>query len=58
MFTHKAGAVLAERGLDVGALSESVDETHLAVEQRTGFHKVVDHLLSADLPVSVREKQR
>lgn len=57
MSTHKAGAVLAERGLDVGGFSESVNETHLAVKQRAGFHKVVDHLLSADLPVSVRESE-
>lgn len=58
MFTHKAGAVLAERGLDVGGLSKRVDETHLAVKQRAGFHEVVYHLLSADLPVSVRERER
>lgn len=51
--THKAGAVLAERGLYVGGLRKSVDETHLAVQQRAGFHKVVYHFLSADLPVSV-----
>ena len=55
--THKAGAVLAECGLDVGSLSESVDETNLAVEQRAGFHKVVYHLVSADLPVSVKESR-
>lgn len=54
MWTHKAGAVFAERGLDVGGLGESVDEAHLAVKQRAGFHKVVYHLISADLPVSVR----
>lgn len=51
--THKAGAVLAERGLYVGGLRKGVDETHLAVQQRAGFHKVVYHFLSADLPVSV-----
>lgn len=50
---YKAGAVLAERGLDVGGLSESVDEAHLAVKQRAGFHKVVYHLISANLPVLV-----
>ena len=58
MFTHKAGAVLTESGLDVGGLSESVDETHLAVKQRAGLRKVVDHLFSADLPVSVRGSKR
>lgn len=52
MFTHKACAVLAERGLDVRGLGERVDEAHLAVKQRAGFHKVVDHLFPADLPVS------
>jgi len=52
LFTHEAGAVLAERGLDVAGLRERVDEAHLAVEQRAGFHEVVDHLLPADLPVS------
>lgn len=55
MFTHKASTVLAECRLDVGGLSKSVNEAHLAVKQRTGFHKVVDHLFSADLPVSVME---
>lgn len=55
VFTHKAGAVLAECGFDVGGLSEHVDEAHLAVEQRAGFHEVVDHLLPADLAVSVNE---
>lgn len=54
VFTHKAGAVLAERGLDIRSLSKRVDETHLAVKQRAGFHKVVYHLFPADLPVSVR----
>ncbi len=54
MFTHKAGAVLAECGLDVGGLGKSVDEAHLAVKQRAGFQKVVYHLFSADLPVSAR----
>lgn len=54
MFTYKAGAVLTEGGLDVGGLSKSVDKSHLAVEQGARFHEVVDHLLSADLPVSVR----
>lgn len=58
MCTHKAGAVLTERGLDVGGLSESVDETHLAVKQRAGFHKVIYHLLSADLPISVRGSKK
>lgn len=53
MFTYKAGAVLAECGFDVGGLSKSVDETHLAVKQGAGFHKVVYHLISADLPISV-----
>lgn len=52
--THKAGAVLTECGLHIGGFGESVNETHLAVEQRAGLHKVVDHLLPADLPVSVR----
>lgn len=55
MFTHKAGAVLAERGFDVGGLGECVDEAHLAVEQRAGLHEVVDHLLPADLAVSAEE---
>lgn len=54
MFTHKAGAVLAERRLDIRGLSKSVDETHLAVKQRAGFHEVVYHLFPANLPVSVR----
>lgn len=54
MFTHKAGAVLAERGLDISGLGESVDEAHLAVEQRAGLHKVVYHLFSADLPIPAR----
>lgn len=49
--------MLTERGLDVGGLSESVDETHLTVEQRARFHKVVYHLLSADLPVPVKESR-
>lgn len=44
--------MLAERGLDIRGLGERVDETHLAVKQRAGFHKVVDHLVLADLPVS------
>lgn len=44
--------MLAERGLDIRGLGERVDETHLAVKQRAGFHKVVDHLFPADLPVS------
>lgn len=57
VFTHKAGTVLAECGLDIGGLSESVDETHLAVQQRAGFHKVVYHLFSADFPVSVKESK-
>lgn len=48
--------MLAERGLDIRGLGERVDETHLAVKQRAGFHKVVDHLFPADLPVP--EKQR
>lgn len=55
VFTHKAGAVLAECGFDVGGLSEHVDEAHLAVEQRAGFQEVVDHLLPADLAVSVNQ---
>lgn len=50
---YKAGTVLTECGLDIGGLSESVDETHLAVQQRAGFHKVVYHLFSADFPVLV-----
>lgn len=55
VFTHEAGAVLAERGFDVGGLDERVDEAHLAVEQGAGLHEVVDHLLPADLAVSARE---
>lgn len=55
VFTHEAGAVLAERGFDVGSLDERVDEAHLAVEQGAGLHEVVDHLLPADLSVSARE---
>lgn len=58
MFTHKAGAVLAERGLNVSGLSKSMNETHLAVKQRAGFHKVVYHLVSADLSVSVRREAK
>lgn len=58
VFTHKAGTVFTERGLDVGGLSKSVDETHLAVKQRAGFHEVVNHLLPADLPVSVTANKR
>lgn len=58
MFTHKASTVLTERGLDVGGLSEGVDEPHLAVKQRAGFHKVVYHLFSADLPVPVKKKAK
>lgn len=54
IFTHKAGAVLAECRLDICGLSKSVDETHLAVKQRAGFHEVVYHLFPANLPVSVR----
>lgn len=53
MFTHESGAVLAECGFDVSGLGEGVDETHLAVQQRAGFHKVVYHLISADLAISV-----
>ena len=53
MFTHEAGAVLAECGLHICGLSESVDETHLAVKQRAGFHEVFCHLFPADLPVPV-----
>lgn len=58
MFTYKAGAVLAERGFDVGGLGKRVDEAHLAVEQRAGFHEVVNHLLPADLAVSVTERRQ
>lgn len=58
MFTHKASTVFTERGLDIGGLSKSVDETHLAVQQRAGFHKVVYHLFPADLPVSVRGRRK
>lgn len=50
-FTYKASTVFAECGLHVGGLRESVDEAHLAVKQRAGFHKIVYHLFSADLPV-------
>ena len=58
MCTHKAGAVFTERGLDVGVLSERVDEAHLAVKQRAGFHEVVDHLVPADLPIPVRGSEQ
>lgn len=58
VFTHKAGAVLAERGFDVGGLGERVDEAHLAVEQRAGFHEVVDHLLPADLAVPAKRRRQ
>lgn len=58
MLTHKAGTVFTECGLDVGGFSESVDEAHFAVKQRAGFHKVVYHLFSADLPISVRGSVR
>lgn len=57
LFTHKAGTVLTERGLHICGLSKSMDETHLAVKQRAGFHEVVYHLLPADLPVPVRESR-
>lgn len=56
--THKASAVLAEGGLHVRGLSKRVDEAHLAVKQRASFHEIVNHLLSADLPISGREKER
>lgn len=58
MCTYKAGTVFTECGLDIGGFSESVDEAHLAVKQRAGFHEVVYHLFSADLPVSVRGRER
>lgn len=58
VLTHKASAVLAEGGLHVRGLGKCVNEAHLAIKQRAGFHEVVDHLLPADLPVSGGERER
>ena len=49
--THKACTVLTEGGLDVGGVSEAVDKAHLTVEQRAGFHEVINHLFTTDLPI-------
>lgn len=57
MLTHKASAVLAECWLHVRGLGKCVDEAHLAVKQRAGFHEVVNHLFPADLPVSGGERE-
>lgn len=57
MLTHKASAVLAECWLHVRSLGKCVDEAHLAVKQRAGFHEVVNHLFPTDLPVSGGERE-
>lgn len=48
---YKAGAVFAEGGFHICGLNKGVYEAHLAVEQRTGLHEVIYHLLSADLSI-------
>ena len=58
VLTHKASAVLAEGGLHIRGLGKCVDEAHLAIKQRAGFHEVVNHLLPADLPVSSGEREK
>lgn len=58
MLTHEASAVLAECWLHVRGLGKRVDEAHLAVKQRAGFHEVVNHLFPTDLPVSGEERVR
>lgn len=55
--THKASAVLAECWLHVRGLCKCVDEAHLAVKQRAGFHEVVNHFLPTDLPVSGEQRE-
>lgn len=55
--THKSGAVLTEGGFNISGLCERVNEAHLTVQQWTGLHKVIDHLLPADLTISDRETE-
>lgn len=52
--TYKASAVFAEGWFNVCGLNKGVYEAHLTVEQRTGLHKVINHLVSADLSIPKR----
>lgn len=50
---YKASAVIAEGGLHICGLYEGVYEAHLAIKQRTGLHKIIYHLLPADLSILI-----